>query len=177
MDQVEKIAGVEIDQNMRWSVICKLVAFDRPGALDRLAAEKVRDPSDKGKKSAFQCEASRPTPDEKERHWKLFTETNAFSSDFLKNGMARFHWPHQKDLLSPYVEKFFESAPRIYDARNHEYARAFVLLLYPSTRAEPAVLARARRLLESVTTPGLRRLLLESNDELSRSIRCRTLEA
>jgi aminopeptidase N len=176
MDGAEKIPGVDIDQNMRWSLIAKLVAFARPGGEDRLAAEKTRDPSDKGKKSAFQAEASRPKSDEKARHWKLFSEPNDLSSDFLKNGMSRFHWVHQKDLLDPYVQRFFDEAPRIYDTRNHEYAKAFVLLLYPSYRAEREVLARGERLLERVTVPGLRRLLLEANDELLRSIRCREFE-
>ena len=58
-----------------------------------------------------------------------------------------------------------------------EYAKAFVLLLYPTYRAEKAVLARGEKLLERVTIPGLRRLLLEANDELARSIRCRELQA
>lgn len=176
MDSAEKLAGVEIDQNMRWSVIAKLVALGRTGAEERLAAEKARDPSDKGQKSAFQCEASRPSAPEKERHWKLFVEGTAHSSDFLKNGMARFHWVQQKDLLAPYVERFFSEVEQVYRERNHEYARAFVLLLYPSTRAEPAVLARAQQLLARVEAPGLRRLLLEANDELARSIRCRELQ-
>ncbi|MBI3724490.1 aminopeptidase N [bacterium] len=188
MDGFEKIAGVEIDQNMRWSLIAKLIGFGRPTAEDRLKAELVRDPSDKGKKSAFQAEASRPSREEKERHWRLFTSAGGvggahsapqevLADDFLKNGMSRFHWAHQQALLDPYVDRFFEAAPAIYEGRNREYAKSFVLLLYPTYRAERAVLAKGEALLGKVTIPGLVRLLKESNDELARSIRCREYQA
>ena len=91
--------------------------------------------------------------------------------------MSRFHWAHQTALLDPYVERFFDAAPRIYETRNREYAKAFVLLLYPTYRAERSVLAKGEALLSKVTIPGLVRLLKEANDELLRSIKCREFQA
>jgi aminopeptidase N len=177
MDGDEKIPGVAIDQDMRWSIVTKLVAWSRPGAEDRLAKERARDPSDKGKKSAFQAEVSRPSPEEKARHWKLFVEQGELSSDFLKNGMGRFHWAHQAQLLDPYVGKFFDEITTVFEKRSPEYAKAFALLLYPTYRAERPVLAKGEALLEKTTGATLRRLLREANDELLRSIRCREYQA
>ncbi len=179
MDGTERIEGVEIDQDMRWGLLAKLVSFGRPQAEDRLAQERQKDPSDKGKKSAFQCEASRPGGDEKERHWQLFLAGpgDKMSSDFLKNGMARFHWAHQAALLAPWVERFFAEVTGIFEKKSPEYAKAFCLSLYPTYRAERAVLARGEALLEKTTNPTLRRMLKESNDELLRAIRCRELLA
>jgi aminopeptidase N len=175
MDGAEKIEGIEIDQDMRWSLIAKLTAYGRPGAEDRLARERERDPSDKGKKSAFQCECARPSKDEKARHWKLFRggPGETLSSDFLKNGMSRFHWAHQAALLAPWVETFFEDVTKVFEEKTPEYAKAFCLLLYPTYRAERPVLARAEALLEKTHHTTLRRMLKEANDELLRAIRCR----
>ncbi|MEZ0231111.1 MAG: aminopeptidase N, partial [Planctomycetota bacterium] len=177
MDGAEKISGVEIDQDMRWSLIAKLIAFERPGGEARLEKERARDPSDKGKKSAFQCEASRPSPDEKARLWAQFIEgpTEKTSSDFLKNGMGRFHWAHQAKLLDPWVDKFFTEVTRVFEVKSPEYSKAFCLLLYPTYRAEQPVLDRSERLLEKTTNPTLKRMLREANDELLRSLRCRAV--
>jgi aminopeptidase N len=175
MDGTERVEGVEIDQDMRWGLIAKLVAFERPTAEERLEKERARDPSDKGKKSAFQCEASRPRAEEKARVWKMFIDgpSEKVSSDFLKNGMGRFHWAHQSKLLDPWVDAFFASVTEVFEKKSPEYAKAFCLLLYPGTRAERPVLAKAEALLEKTHGATLRRMLKEANDELLRAIRCR----
>ena len=73
MDGGEAIEGVVLDQPLRWTIVKRLVAWGRPGAAERLAAESARDPSDKGRKSAFEAEVARPTREAKERAWRLFT--------------------------------------------------------------------------------------------------------
>lgn len=175
MDEKEKVPGVEIDQDMRWSLIAKLVAYSRPEAEERLAKERAKDPSDKGTKSAFGAEASRPTAAEKARHWQMFLDgpSEKVSSDFLKNGMGRFHWAHQAALLDAWVERFFSDVTGIFEKTTPEYAKAFCLLLYPSYRAERPVLAKAEALLDRTTNPTLKRMIREANDELLRAIRCR----
>jgi aminopeptidase N len=89
--------------------------------------------------------------------------------------MQGFMWPHQENLLSPYVERFFESVGQVFATRDHPFARAYMLSLYPAYRAQPEVLERSRRMLDELDSslPTLSRQLAEAADDLDRQIKVR----
>ncbi|GAB4325214.1 MAG: aminopeptidase N [Dehalococcoidia bacterium] len=174
-DGVEAIPGLTVDQDMRWSIAVRHMAFARPGAEERLNAEVARDPSDRGQRARLRGETSVPDPAVKASAWERFLGDGYGSLYLTVAAMTGFNWTHQQDILEPYVERFFEVVPSVFSERTREFATEFFGALFPSYRVEEAVLERSRRLLETLE-PGqvvLRRMLLEANDEMERSLKCR----
>jgi len=59
----EPPAGFVFDQDRRWNVVELLSGFDHPGAAASLAAERVRDLSDDGRRRVLAAQAARPDPE------------------------------------------------------------------------------------------------------------------
>ena len=171
----ESISGFELDQEMRWAVATKALAFDLPDADDLLETESARDRSDRGKRALLRAEAARPTAAAKEEAWEKIHGAGYGSFHLTRAAMLGFWWPHQKELLEPYAERFFDRVEEVFDTRDHPFARAYLVALYPAYRAAPEVLERSRRMLDELdgSMPTLSRQLAESADDLDRQIKVR----
>jgi aminopeptidase N len=92
--------------------------------------------------------------------------------------MSGFHWVVQRELLEPYVERFFEQVTAIFEQRPKEFASAYFTNLFPNHRIDEQVLARSERLLAEVAGKNalLERMLREANDDLQRAIKCRAFD-
>lgn len=174
VDGTESIASLEIDQEKRWNIIARLIAFSHPGAENLFSNEKELDKSDLGLKKAFMVEASRPDSTVKEACWKAFTEQSSRSTDYLRYGMKGFHWKVQKDLLSPYVDRFFDALEKVYTERDVHYAGAFGHSLFPQWNQTPDMLHNIETFLNQKGSNGsglpalLRKMLIEQADDLKR---------
>ncbi|MSQ41648.1 MAG: aminopeptidase N, partial [Dehalococcoidia bacterium] len=173
------VAGLAIDQEMRWAVAVLYVGYGLPGAQQRLAAERARDPSDRGQRALLRAEASVPDAAVKARAWERFLGEGYGSLHLTAAAMGGFHWWVQRELVAPYVERFFEAAPLVFEQKEKEFAQSFFGALFPSGRVEQAVLDRSERLLAEIGDgwPLLRRSLREANDDLARAIKCRAFAA
>jgi aminopeptidase N len=174
-DGAESIPGFAFDQEMRWGVAIKAIAFDLPGAGERLAAEEARDHSDRGRRAMLRAEASTPRSEAKERVWGKIHGEGYGSFHLTRAAMQGFFWPNQAELVEPYVDRFFDRVRKVFETRDHPYARSYVLTLFPAYRADQRVVDRSRGVLESLNgqLPTLSRQLAEVTDELERSIRIR----
>jgi aminopeptidase N len=177
LDGEWRVEGFTLDQDMRWNLAVKAAAHDRPDATERLALESARDRSDRGARAVVRATVSRPDPAAKSEAWRRIHE-EGYGSDYLTRvAMAAFIWPHQRELLTPYREAFFERVRSVHAAHDHAFARAYVRYLVPDRWAEPAVLDRIRdlvaRLDDSETL--LRRQLEETADDLARIIHVQAL--
>ena len=177
------VEGLEIDQDLRWSIAVKWIARGMPGAEERLAEERRRDASDRGQRAALRAETARPDPAVKAAAWERFHGEGYGSLHLTAAAMSGFNWSFQRELLEPYVDGFFDRVEGFFEAHTHEPASAYFLHLFPAYRVEPAILARAEALAGALTAPPgprlpiLTRLLREAGDELSRAIACRALAA
>jgi aminopeptidase N len=169
------INGFELDQEMRWAVAVKAVAYGLPDADTLLAAEAVRDRSDRGRRALLRAEASRPTQAAKEQAWQRIHGEGYGSFHLTRAAMMGFFWPRQEELLEPYVERFFSHVRAIFETRDHPFARSYLMALYPAYNGDPAVLERSRRLLTELdgSLPTLTRQLTEAADDLDRQIKVR----
>jgi aminopeptidase N len=172
------VEGLTVDQDMRWDIAIRYVAYGLAGGRERLGTERERDPSDRGQRAALRGQVSEPDAETKAEAWRRFHEQGeqAYGSLHLTAAaMSGFHWWTQRDLLDPYVERFFEQLPEVFEQRDHEFARTYFGALFPGHRVERAVLERGERLLAEVgdRLPLLTRTLREANDDLERAIKCR----
>jgi len=170
----ESIASLEIDQEKRWNIIARLMAYSHSKAENLFSNEKELDKSDLGLKKAFMVQASRPDSAEKETCWQAFTDQSSRSTDFLRYGMKGFHWRTQKDVLAPYVDRFFEAVEKVYTERDVHYAGAFGHLLFPAWQQTRDMLNKIETFLNEKDKKGdelpalLRKQLIEQADDLKR---------
>ena len=175
-----EVPGLTIDQDMRWSLAASFVAHGLPGASERVAGERERDPSDRGQRASLRCEVSAPDAAVKAEAWRRVHEEGYGSLHLTGAAMSGFHWWIQRDLLAPYVDEFFSKVKDVFDKRENEFTRSYFANLFPGYRVERDTLAKSEALLGSLgedELPILRRSLREANDDLERAIKCREFAA
>ena len=174
-DSEEAVPGLTVDQDMRWSIAVKAVAYGLEGAEERIAAERARDPSDRGQRATIRAEASRPSAAAKAVAWERIHGEGYGSFHLTAAAMTSFFWRSQASIVEPYVARYFDEVPRVFATRDHPFARAYAQAMFPAYRADPTVLERSEALLRELGDSNvmLTRILRESNDELARSIACR----
>ena len=119
---------------------------------------------------------SRPDPTAKAEAWEKINGPGYGSLHLTRAAMDGFNHAHQRDLLVPYVERFFATVPAVVESRDHPFRTAYVRRLFPSYRVEPEIAERARAVIaaQAERLPTLGRLLREETDELERAIACRS---
>jgi aminopeptidase N len=172
------VPGFTVDQEMRWELAARYVAYGLEGAEARVAAERERDPSDRGQRALLRCEVSKPEAEVKAEAWRRFHDEGYGSLHLTSAAMSGFQWYVQRDLTRPYEEQFFEAVPDVFESRPHEAASAYFGGLFPG-RVDREVLERSERLLSGIgdRLPTLKRSLREANDDLDRAIKCRAFAA
>jgi aminopeptidase N len=173
------IDGVAVDQEMRWDLAVKAVAFGVGDSEERVTAELGRDPSDRGQRSVLRARAARPSAASKAEAWERIHGEGYGSYHLTRAAMQGFQWVGQRELLRPYREPFFERVRDVFRAQDHPFARAYLMNLFPAAWGEPEVLERARSLLGELEPEEttLNRQLLEWCDDLERMIRVRAFAA
>jgi aminopeptidase N len=87
--------------------------------------------------------------------------------------------PGQGELLRPFTGRYFEAIPGIWARRSSEVAQTVVIGLYPSWDISEDGIAAADKFLtapESELPPALRRLVLEGQAGVKRSLRARRFD-
>ena len=174
-DGKEEAPDFTFDQEMRWAIAIKAVAYGVPGADERIQAEAKRDQSDRGRRAQIRAAASAPNREAKDRAWQQIHGDGYGSFHLTRAAMMGVFWHNQAELVEPYVDRFFDQLREVFETRDHPFARSYLLTLYPAYRADPRVVDRSRALLESLNgqLPTLSRQLAEVTDELERAIRVR----
>ena len=169
------VPGLTIDQDMRWSIAASSVALALHGAAERVDEERERDPSDRGERAALRCAVSVPDAAVKDEAWQRFHGEGYGSLHLTAAAMGGFHWYVQRDLLTPYVEGFFERVTTVFEERENEFARTYFGALFPAHRVEQSTLERAEALLAQAgdALPMLQRSLREAIDDMQRALACR----
>ncbi len=180
-DGTIEVPGLTIDQDMRWSIAQRYVAYGLEGAQERVDAETARDPSDRGQRAGIRCATSKPEARAKAEAWARFQiGIRGYGSlHQVSAAMGGFHWWAQRELLTPYVGRYFEALPGIFEREENEYATTYFGGLWPGYIVERPILEQAQALLASLgdTLPVLQRSLREAIDDLERAIKCREYAA
>jgi aminopeptidase N len=174
-DGKETVAEFTFDQEMRWAVAIKAIAFGVAGAAERIAAEARKDQSDRGRRAQIRAAASAPNREAKDEAWQLIHGEGYGSFHLTRAAMQGVFWNNQAELVEPYVDSFFDRLREVFETRDHPFARSYLLTLYPAYRADPRVVDRSREILSELDgqLPTLSRQLAEVTDELERAIRVR----
>ena len=164
-------AGLEVDTDLRWSLVARLVAL---GGLPATAIEDelVRDNTAGGQRQAASAKAGIPTAAAKLEAWKAVVENDGLANALLEATVGGFSQPDQRELLVPFVDKYFNSLADIWETRTNEISQTLTLGLFPSLLGSPEIMAKADAFIASSTDVGAIRLVRELRDNVDRSLRC-----
>ncbi|MFJ4845218.1 MULTISPECIES: aminopeptidase N [unclassified Streptomyces] len=172
LDGTEKVDGLEVDQELRWTFLESLAAG---GAADGsvIDAELARDDTASGRRHQVRCLAARPSAAVKAQAWAAVVESDTLSNALVEATIAGFEQAGQRALLAPYAERYFAAIEGIWAERSIEIAMAVVRGLFPhlQDRAETVDAADAWLDAHSGAAPALRRLVAECRDDLARALR------
>ncbi|WP_306190147.1 aminopeptidase N [Streptomyces sp. MK5] len=178
LDGTEEIAGLDVDQELRWAFLEPLAAH---GAADEkvLADELARDDTASGKRHQVRCLAARPSAAVKAQAWAQVVESDALSNALVEATIAGFGRPSQRRLLAPYTEKYFAAIERVWAERSIQIGMDVVRGLFPALRDTQETLDATDTWLAAHedAAPALRRLVLEARDDLARALRGQARDA
>ncbi|MFJ5152433.1 aminopeptidase N [Streptomyces sp. NPDC088353] len=178
LDGTEEIAGLEVDQELRWAFLEPLAAH---GVADEkvLTAELARDDTASGKRHQVRCLAARPSAAVKARAWEQVVDSDALSNALVEATIAGFGQASQRELLAPYAPRYFEAIERVWTERSIQIGMDVVRGLFPALQDSPETLEAADAWLAAHegAAPALRRLVLEARDDLARALRGQACDA
>ncbi|MCK8431621.1 aminopeptidase N [Streptomyces sp. D2-8] len=166
------VEGLDLDQELRWVFLEPLAAH---GAVDEkvLAEELTRDATASGKRHQVRCLAARPSEAVKAQAWAQVVESDALSNAMVEATIAGFSQGSQRELIAPYAEKYFAVIERVWAERSIQIGMHVVQGLFPSLQQSQETLDATDAWLDAhkEAAPALRRLVLESRDDLARALR------
>jgi aminopeptidase N len=177
LDGSAELPGLAVDTDLRWAFLRRLVST---GTLtdDAIDAELERDHTASGQRHAAAVRAARPTAAAKAEAWRQTVESDELPNALLTATIAGFNEPDHRELLRPYIDRYFGSVQDIWESRTTEMANNIVTGLFPAFFVEQAVVDRTEDYLTTKEpVPGLARLLAEGRDGLQRAIRCQSVGA
>ena len=167
-----ELNGLVIDRDLRWYFIKTLAekgAISNSEIEDALAADNTVN----GQLSHAEAVAALPDAAGKRETWKRLTEEQISTSqrEHVSRGFMR---PRQSEILESFVNPYFDSLLKMWNSTSYEEASASVELLYPKYVITQGTLDTTDAWLAGAgaSAPGgLRRIVLEGRDALSRSLR------
>jgi aminopeptidase N len=177
LDGSETVEGLVVDAELRWTLLHRLVVLGSAGE-DDITNELDRDDTATGRRHARRLRASIPTAEAKAEAWLLATEDESLSNAEQNAVIAGFQQPEHRDLLRPYVERYFEVVGAAWERRTAEMAEHIAVGLYPHQIVEQSVVDATSAYLKSQQPPpALRRLIVENRDQMSRALRTQAFDS
>ena len=168
-------AGLEVDTDLRWQLVARLVAL---GELAETAIDEEleRDNTAGGQRQAASARAGIPTAEAKLNAWKAVIEDHNLANALLESTVGGFSQPDQRELLAPFVDKYFAVIAEVWETRTNEIAQTLTLGLFPSLLGSPEILAKADAFIAGSSDVGAVRLIRELRDNVARSLRCQAVD-
>ncbi|AFC48133.1 MULTISPECIES: aminopeptidase N [Mycobacterium] len=176
------LPGLEIDTDLRWRIVTALATagdIDADGpATPFIDAEVQRDPTAAGKRHGAQAATARPQLQVKEEAWTRVVEDDTLANITARAIIAGIAPPAQHELLKPFTARYFEAISGVWARRSSEVAQTVVIGLYPHWDISEDGIAAADEFLSDPEVPAaLRRLVLEGQAGVKRSLRARRFDA
>jgi aminopeptidase N len=168
--------GIVIDFEVRWSAVIALATIGAAGE-GIITRELERDPTDEGHRRAAAAHAARPLPPAKLEAWKAIIHGGAASLTMKRAIAEGFHQVDQQELLSAFVQPFFDSLMPVWESHDSEEVISIVGWMYPrAVITQEVVDATTAALAKNLPAP-LRRSLLESQDAIKRALRAQAFDS
>ncbi|GAB3650517.1 M1 family aminopeptidase [Glycomyces tarimensis] len=130
--------GLAVDADLRWALLTGLVAC---GAVDESAIDREleRDDTADGKRLSFIARAAVPTEAAKERAWERIADPST-ENYIRRSSMMGFSPLDQADLVRPYLGRYLEAVPVLWEKLGAQQAVEFSKMAFPSNLIETETL-------------------------------------
>jgi aminopeptidase N len=177
LDGSAPLPGLVVDTDLRWRLLQALVAHDA-ATLAEIEAALADDPTATGQRQAERTRALRPSASVKAEAWQRAVHDDELPNAINEAIIAGFSHPAQKELLAPYVARYFEDVADVWARRSSERAQPVAMGLYPSwSVAEETVAATDTWLADESHPPALRRLVSEGRAGILRALAARHFDS
>jgi aminopeptidase N len=175
LDESAPLSGLVVDTDLRWRLLHALVAH---GVLaeESINTELERDPTATGKRHAERAMALRPTAEAKAQAWQRAVHDDDIPNAINEAIIFGFSHPSQKELLMPYMGRYFEDVADVWARRSSERAQPVVLGLFPAWKVDPTTVEAADAWLAAERPPALRRLVSEGRAGIIRALAAREFD-
>ena len=175
LDGSAHIDGLEVDTELRWRLLQRLVSQGAAGVA-QIDAELDRDPTDAGERRAATCRAAIPDAAAKEAAWQAIVSGTLPGATFRAT-IVGFQDPDHPELLAPYAEKFFAAVGEVWATWGSDMAQYFASNAYPVTQISEETVRLTDEYIDRASPPSaLRRLLTEGQDSVRRALRCQQVD-
>jgi aminopeptidase N len=130
-------------------------------------------------REAAAARASFPTAEAKAAAWEAVVESDTLPNAMLGATIGGFAVFDQRELVRPYVDRYFAAISHLWRTRTNDTARTIVQGMFPTIQADQFVLDRAQQWLAEHPDepPALRRLIVEGNEGVARAPRAQQRDA
>ncbi len=167
--------GLVLDTELRWTLLAGLAARGHV-APERIEEMLASDPTDIGRRHALAAHASRPEPEAKDEAFQRLVDDQDLSHLELRAIAGGFNRSDQAHLLTPFVDRYFEALPKVWETRALDTALDFAEETFPFAASSEAVLAKLLDAARHLPRPAAR-TLLEHSDIVRRVIAARACDA
>ncbi|MGH4016157.1 MAG: aminopeptidase N [Pseudonocardiaceae bacterium] len=167
---------LRVDTDLRWRLLHALAAHGVAGE-EEIGAELSQDATATGRRQAERAHSRLPTPEAKERAWQRAMRDDELPNAINEAIISGFNHPNQKQLLAPYMDRYFAEIAEMWGRRTSERAQSAVRGLFPSWAVEQrCVNAADAWLAADAHPPALRRLVSEGRAGVVRALAARNLD-
>ncbi len=168
------VFGLPLRAPTRWSIVTRLVSLDAPAASARLAAETRRDSTSEGKRRAFVAGAARPDSATKAAYWNRYFNDTALNEDWVTASLGAFNDGDQDALTRQYLVPALDTLPWVQRNRRIFFLGSWLNAFMSGQRSAASLALVENFLHQHPTMPrDLRQKVLQSEDELERTVRIR----
>ncbi len=172
------LAGLDVDTEMRWTLLTSLVVADQVGEIE-IAAEERRDPTATGRERGARARAALPTAQAKASAWRAAIEQDSLPNSMVEATAQGFVRVHDASLLQPYIAKYHGALLALPSSRTPAIVESIVETFYPLIIGSPELATATQGWLD--TNPdapdSLVRLVKERRDAIERALSCQVRDA
>ncbi|HST57161.1 MAG TPA: M1 family aminopeptidase [Longimicrobium sp.] len=166
--------GEAVKQPTRWSIVERLIGQGAADPHALIAAESARDTTPDGSRRAFVAGAAIPAADVKAEYFGRFLDDAGLNEDWVTSALGNFNAPTHSALTLRYLRPSLDRLEWVRDNRRIFFLPRWISAFVGGHVSAEALAEVDRFLAETPALPAdIRRKVLQSRDELERTVRIR----
>ncbi len=171
---VDSIAGEPLRDPTRWEIVNRLLVVGASDAESALSTQTRRDTTPDGRRRAFVAGAARRSAMTKQDYFSRYFADKNLNEDWASGSLGTFNAVEHQHLTLPFLRAALDSLPYIQANRRIFFLGSWLGAFLGGQGSDAALEIVRRFLAEHPALPkDLRQKVLQSTDELERTVRIR----
>ena len=176
LDGSVSFEGLEVDQDLRWSLVIALAAAGRFTDVE-IDAELARDTTISGKESAAAARVAQPTPEAKAAGWTAIMDPKTPNATSREMVLSIFR-SGQDEVVEPYVDTYFEAASTLVEVLGFHKASIVLEYGFPKSVGSSSLVEKADAWLATTDAPAqAQRYVREGRADVVRALAAQACDA